>query len=156
MIYKTKLKKSYAKLKAREIVPSTTNATSTPPQVRTMEPTVEKNHHDQQAISNFKEEDSSSLNQKNQLILNHAQRRAKKPGYFEREVAIAEKNKALFEAKRLESERRAAERERRLKDRERFQRAMAKVRSGGKNGQRRLGRESVLLLEKVKKLVDST
>ncbi|CRK21301.1 hypothetical protein BN1723_012328 [Verticillium longisporum] len=44
------------------------------------------------------------------------------------------------------------ERERKVADRERYRRAMAKARRGGENGQRKLGRESNLLLEKVRRM----
>lgn len=40
-----------------------------------------------------------------------------------------------------------------MEERERFRRAMAKARTGGKNGQRKLGRESKVLLEKVRRVV---
>ena len=40
-----------------------------------------------------------------------------------------------------------------MEERERFRRAMAKARTGGPNGQRKLGRESKVLLEKVKRMV---
>ena len=42
-----------------------------------------------------------------------------------------------------------------VEERERFRRAMAKARTGGPNGQRKLGRESKVLLEKVKKMVEN-
>lgn len=41
-----------------------------------------------------------------------------------------------------------------LQERERFRRAMAKARVGGRNGQRRLGRESEVLLERVRRVVE--
>ena len=40
-----------------------------------------------------------------------------------------------------------------MEERERFRKAMARARTGGKNGQRKLGRESVVLLEKVRRVV---
>nr|XP_036583254.1 uncharacterized protein CTRU02_06848 [Colletotrichum truncatum]KAF6792230.1 hypothetical protein CTRU02_06848 [Colletotrichum truncatum] len=80
-------------------------------------------------------------------------RRPRKPGYYEKQLAHAEKRKAEAEARRAEMQRRQKERERKAADRERFRRAMAKARKGGENGQRKLGRESALLLEKVKRMV---
>ncbi|EXF73622.1 hypothetical protein CFIO01_07038 [Colletotrichum fioriniae PJ7] len=82
------------------------------------------------------------------------QRRPRKPGYYEKQLAHAEKKKAEAEARRAEIQRRREERERKTADRERYRRAMAKARKGSENGgQRRLGRESALLLEKVRRMV---
>jgi hypothetical protein len=80
-------------------------------------------------------------------------KRSRRPAYFAKETAYAEQQKAEAEARRLELERKDRERRERIEERERFRRAMAKARIGGRNGQRKLGRESRVLLEKVKKLV---
>ncbi|WQF83473.1 hypothetical protein CDEST_08487 [Colletotrichum destructivum] len=80
-------------------------------------------------------------------------RRPRKPGYYEKQLAHAEQKRAEAEARRAEIQRRREERERKTADRERYRRAMAKARKGGEDGQRRLGRESALLLEKVKRMV---
>ncbi|KAK2033692.1 hypothetical protein LX32DRAFT_60162 [Colletotrichum zoysiae] len=80
-------------------------------------------------------------------------RRPRKPGYYEKQLAHAEQKRAEAEARRAEIQRRREERERKTTDRERYRRAMAKARKGGQDGQRRLGRESALLLEKVKRIV---
>ncbi|KAK1985776.1 hypothetical protein LZ30DRAFT_583414 [Colletotrichum cereale] len=79
--------------------------------------------------------------------------RPRKPGYYEKQLAHAEQKRAEAEARRAEIQRRREERERKTADRERYRRAMAKARKGGEDGQRRLGRESALLLEKVKRIV---
>lgn len=57
------------------------------------------------------------------------------------------------EARRAEFERRDGERRAKVEERERHRRAMAKARTGGRNGQRKLGRESVVLLDKVRRMV---
>ncbi|KAM0328005.1 hypothetical protein ACHAQA_005404 [Verticillium albo-atrum] len=79
-------------------------------------------------------------------------RRGHKPGYYEKQLAQAETRRAEAAARTAEIERRNQERERKVADRERYRRAMAKARRGGENGQRKLGRESGLLLEKVRRL----
>ena len=79
--------------------------------------------------------------------------RAKKPGYFEKEQAIADAKKKEQEERRAEFDRRDKEKKAKLEERERFRRAMAKARTGGRNGQRKLGKESNVLLEKVKRMV---
>lgn len=81
------------------------------------------------------------------------QRRTKRPGYFEKEQAFADQQKAEAEARRIEFERRSAEKKQKIEERERFRNAMAKARTGGKNGQRKLGKESKVLLEKVQRMV---
>ncbi|KAI0905439.1 hypothetical protein F4824DRAFT_491474 [Ustulina deusta] len=80
-------------------------------------------------------------------------RQKRKPGYFDQALATAERKKAEAAERAAEKERREAERQCKTEERERFRRAMAKARKPGRDGQRRLGRESGLLLEKVKKMV---
>ena len=80
-------------------------------------------------------------------------RRNSRPGYFEKEEAFAEQKRAEAEARRMEFERRDKEKRQKIEERERFRKAMAKARSGGKNGQRKLGKESQMLLERVKRMV---
>ncbi|KAK3068125.1 hypothetical protein LTR53_014546 [Teratosphaeriaceae sp. CCFEE 6253] len=79
--------------------------------------------------------------------------RKPKPQPFAREHAQAERERAEADARR--EARAEAERQRAVKieERERFRRAMAKARVGGVNGQRKLGRESGVLLEKVRRMV---
>lgn len=81
--------------------------------------------------------------------------RQRKPKHqpFAKEHAQAQQRKQEAEARRLAREQ--AERERAMKreERERFRKAMAKARSGGVNGQRKLGRESNVLLDKVRRMV---
>jgi hypothetical protein len=76
----------------------------------------------------------------------------RKPGYYDRALAEGSKKKAEQEAREAEFQRRKAERERKTAERERFQRAMKKARTPGRDGQRKLGRESGLLLEKVRRM----
>ncbi|KAI1122144.1 hypothetical protein F5Y10DRAFT_81453 [Nemania abortiva] len=80
-------------------------------------------------------------------------RHKRKPGYFDKALATAERKKADAAGRAAEHERNEAERRRKTEERERFRHAMAKARKPGRDGQRRLGRESGLLLEKVKKMV---
>lgn len=80
-------------------------------------------------------------------------RQQRKPGYFEKELAEAERKKAEAEARAAERERREKEREKAIKERERHRRIMAKARSGGRDGKRKLGKESFVMLDRVKRLV---
>jgi hypothetical protein len=98
-------------------------------------------------------ESTPPLNQPQAFSQRPQQRRPKKPGYFEKEQAYAVQRKAEAESRRLEFEEREKEKKQKIEERERFRRAMAKARTGGKNGQRKLGKESTVLLEKVKRMV---
>ena len=148
LIHKAKVKKSYAKIKAQ--TQSTAQAVSDeqPAQAEVSQ----ELHPERQAMLDAPREPSPPINQQQQRY-SKEKRRGQKPAYFEKELAYAEKQKAEAQARRAEFERREQERRRETEERERFRRAMAKARTGGRNGQRKLGRESQVLLEKVKRLV---
>ncbi|KAI9714253.1 MAG: hypothetical protein M1828_001184 [Chrysothrix sp. TS-e1954] len=74
---------------------------------------------------------------------------------FQREVHAAQQRKDEAEVRRRAREEGQRQRLERIAERERFRRAMAKARSGGPNGQRKLGRESKVLLERVQRMVKS-
>ncbi|KAH8681149.1 hypothetical protein BX600DRAFT_429118 [Xylariales sp. PMI_506] len=77
----------------------------------------------------------------------------RRPDYFARDRAHASQAQAQREQQQQEAQRRNEERERKTKDRERFRQAMAKAKKPGRDGRRRLGRESALLLEKAQRMV---
>ena len=85
---------------------------------------------------------------------NHPGERHRKPKHqpFQREYSQAQQRKAEAEERRKAREEAERQRQAKGEERERFRRAMAKARTGGRNGQRKLGRESKVLLEKVKRL----
>lgn len=84
-----------------------------------------------------------------------SKRRTRKPktAPFRIETEQAQRRKAEAEERRKAREEAETQRREKTEERERFRRAMAKARSGGPNGQRKLGRESKVLLERVKKMV---
>jgi hypothetical protein len=98
-------------------------------------------------------EDVNGFRSRNREVTDRRGRRGRKPGYFEKELAEAERKRAEAEARAAERERREKERERALKERERHRRIMAKARSGGRDGKRKLGKESIVLLDRVRRLV---
>jgi hypothetical protein len=59
------------------------------------------------------------------------------------------------EQRRIEREKAWEEKRRKTEEREKFRSAMAKARTGGRNGQRKLGRESQPLLERVRRMMGS-
>lgn len=85
----------------------------------------------------------------------HNRQQQRRPGYFDKATAEADRRRNEAEKRNMEIDQRNAERMQKIADRERFQRALKKARKPGRDGQRRLGRESGLLLEKVKRLVDN-
>lgn len=79
-------------------------------------------------------------------------RRTRRPGYYDKQLARAEEKQKEMEARAAEAQRRREERERKIAERERYKKAMKKT--WGRDGKKKLGRESGLLLEKVKKMVE--
>jgi len=75
---------------------------------------------------------------------------------FSRSSHEAQRRKQEVDRRREEKERAEQERQRKLKERERHRKAMAAARKGGKNGQRKLGRESGVLLDRVRRIVGDT
>ncbi|CZS92180.1 uncharacterized protein RAG0_02660 [Rhynchosporium agropyri] len=159
LIQKAKIKKSYAKIKAQADLPAQTVS------YEAVEPASQELHPDRQAMLDapvkasilpsqdelFSKTNPGSNSQRPQ----QQQRRGKKPAYFEKEQAFAEQQKAEAEARRREFERRDKEKKEKIEERERWRRMMGKARTGGKNGQRKLGKESQVLLERVKRMVAS-
>jgi len=80
-------------------------------------------------------------------------KKKRRPDYFSKELAEAEKAKKEAEERAAEKKRREEEKQKRIAERERLRKMMAKARQPGKDGKRKLGRESAVLLEKVKKLM---
>jgi hypothetical protein len=79
--------------------------------------------------------------------------RRQKPQPFQKQEREADRRRREIE-ERIEARAKAdRERQQKTEERERFRKAMAKARTGGKNGQRKLGRESAVLLEKVQRMV---
>jgi hypothetical protein len=157
IIHKAKLKKNFAKLKAREQAAEPQRSV------------YEKFDDDEQAdVAELKPEPTLVLHPDRQVLLDktspepverserpesYKQRKRPKPQPYVREAELAEKHKAEAEARWKAREEAGKQREQKLAERERYRRAMDKARTGGPNGQRKLGRESKVLLEKVKRLV---
>lgn len=156
IIYKAKLKKQYAKLKAREEgtedAPRKSvyerEAEATPnndkPAEPVPEPTLEP-HPDRVKMLEEpeKERPVSSFDRR--------QRRPRSQP-FQKEEDIARKKKEDTDARQKARDDADKERTKKIAERERFRKAMAKAR-GGPNGQRKLGRESKVLLEKAQRLM---
>ncbi|KAI9718579.1 MAG: hypothetical protein M1812_004030 [Candelaria pacifica] len=150
LIHKAKLKKSYAKIKEREAEQPSSFPIS--PSVVQDEGTKLELHPERQAMLDEPTTESTSDGR----FDDHPSRsraRKPKPVPFEREAKLADRRKVEAEARRRDREDSHRQRQRKLDERERFRKAMAKARTGGKNGQRKLGRESKVLLEKVQRVM---
>ncbi|KAI9769819.1 MAG: hypothetical protein M1840_003813 [Geoglossum simile] len=145
LIHKAKVKKSYAKIKARELhgdaaagrppfSTETDEAEHAP--AGTAEP-----HPDRQALLDCPPSPPPLKHPPRQ----RQQRSPQKP----RHTPYA-KESTLATTLRKQREEAAAQRHAKIAERERARRVMAKARSGGA---RKLGRESVLLLERVRKVI---
>ena len=77
-----------------------------------------------------------------------------KPVPFRKEILLAQQRQTEKEERIKTVEEGKRQKQEKLEQRERFRKAMAKARSGGKNGQRKLGRESKVLLEKVQRMMN--
>lgn len=84
-------------------------------------------------------------------------RRKRRPDYYDKALEEGSRKKAEAEARAVEAERREKERARSIDERERTRRAMLKAKgfsaSGRRQGRPKLGRESKVLLDKVKRMV---
>lgn len=76
-----------------------------------------------------------------------------KPTPFKKEAQLAQQRREERANKQKEFEESCRQHQAKVEERQRFRKAMAKARSGGKDGQRKLGRESKVLLEKVQRIV---
>lgn len=177
LIQKAKVKKQYAKVKAqeesskRETKPSQLGNPAAEDPSATEHREQEKHSPDQdeaaglhpsrqlmlkdeeaaQAGAAAAEDESGGDAAQSQRHSDGQRRRTRRPGYYDKQLKKAEERRAEAEARAQEAQRRREERERRIAERERHRRAMAKT--VGRDGKKKLGRESTILLDKVKKLV---
>ncbi|PON22450.1 hypothetical protein TGAM01_v208731 [Trichoderma gamsii] len=111
----------------------------------------EKQIHPTRQLMLKDEEMAQTGAEKNTGFSDGQRRRTRRPGYYDKQLKKAAERREEVEAKRAEFERRMEERAQKRAEREKFKKAMAKTRD--KDGKKKLGRESSLLLEKVKRLV---
>jgi hypothetical protein len=148
LIHKAKLKKQYAKLRAQEdgaIQKSVYDEEAVP------KPTLQLHPDRVQMLADPLPEPEADGTQ-----YTDRRKRRPRPQTFKKEVDVARKNEEEAAARRMARDEAEKERARKLAERERFRKAMAKARSGGRNGQRKLGRESTVLLEKAKRIMGKT
>lgn len=159
MIQNAKIKKNYAKLK-RQTNKSNAHPDDAIPVPATQDPLYVSDkedepttslHPDRQALMT---KDSASREATTENATKPKGQRHHKPKHqpFQHEYSEATKRKAEAEERRKARKEAERQRQEKVEERERFRKAMAKARTGGKNGQRKLGRESKVLLERVKRM----
>lgn len=107
---------------------------------------------DKNSANNAARQPSSKANQ---AIPQGHVRPKSRPSPFARESDIAAERAANISARRQAHQESIREKEARNEERERFRRAMAKARRPGARGQRKLGAESGVLLEKARRMMGS-
>ena len=153
LIRKAKVKKSYNKLKEREPLDTKPSIYSTPP-----EPSASLElHPERQAMLDDPKPAPATQERKDphQQPPRHKKAARRKAVPFRKEALLAQQRREENERRRKEYEEAGRQRQAKIDERERFRKAMAKARSGGRDGQRKLGRVSKVLLEKVQRMVGS-
>ncbi|KAG5980187.1 hypothetical protein E4U55_004294, partial [Claviceps digitariae] len=173
LIHKAKVKKEYAKIKSREH--------TKPPSTRK---SVDDNAHDgddaedgendqgrQQHPVQEEAPENEVMHPTRELMLKDeekaqagatgpgkavtsdgSRRRTRRPGYYDKQLSKAEEARKEAEQRQMEWQRRREEREKKIAERQKFKKAMAKT--VGRDGKKKLGRESSILLDKVKRMMD--
>ncbi|KAK7427405.1 hypothetical protein QQZ08_006011 [Neonectria magnoliae] len=154
LIHKAKVKKAYAKIKARE-QPTTADAKASgqDDEAQEKDKPEERIHPARQLMlaDEDKAQEHADPKEDDEQHANGHRRRTRRPGYYDKQLKKADEQRAEAAAREQEFQRRREERDRKLADRDRFKRAMAKTRD--RDGKKKLGRESALLLDRVKRMV---
>lgn len=169
LIHKAKMKKQYAKVKAEA---------EEEKQSKREEREAALAHNDEQEADEDRaevedkidNEESEAVHPTRQLMLKDEEaaqtgatadqsnpdgqrRRTRRPGYYDKQLEKADEKRQESEARAAEWQRRREERDQKIAERDRYKKAMKKT--WGKDGKKKLGRESGLLLERVRKMVDN-
>ncbi|KAM5348044.1 hypothetical protein ACJ41O_007868 [Fusarium nematophilum] len=169
LIHKAKVKKAYAKIKAREQQAAQEVVKKPEPLQHHHETPAEgaegggveeklpKDEGEQMHPTRhlmLADEAKAQVNSVGEDVSDGNRRRTRRPGYYDKQLEKAADRKREAEERQDEFRRRQEEREQKIAERQRFKKAMAKTRD--RNGKKKLGRESALLLDKVKKLVSES
>ncbi|KAK8127670.1 hypothetical protein PG984_008778 [Apiospora sp. TS-2023a] len=156
LIEKAKLKKQYAKIKAAEEQASGKPSSGEPAAEGEAEAEAPEAqiHPERQAMLDGDEPEAEPERDEGGARQRHPRApRQRRPDYFEKAKSEAERKKAAAEEREKEYQRRTEERQHKIEERDKFRKAMKKARTPGRDGQRRLGRESGLLLDKAKRMM---
>ncbi|KAL8889421.1 MAG: hypothetical protein Q9215_003308 [Flavoplaca cf. flavocitrina] len=156
LIRKAKVKRSYNKIKEKESVAIPKYYSEQPPPAINhvdQTPASMELHPARQAMLEEPEISKPPSTTRPSPQVRGKRSRRPKPVLYEKERRLAQQRNEEKDARREAAEKARLDRQHKVEERERFRKAMAKARTGGKNGQRKLGRESKVLLEKVQNLV---
>ncbi|SPO05899.1 uncharacterized protein DNG_08588 [Cephalotrichum gorgonifer] len=192
LIHRAKVKKAYAKIKARETGQEAKTTTQDPDEKLEVEDDetpdpkpipdaesdaeVQEEEEEEEAKPQAEEEKPRTNTAKKHkpskpeddpgmhpsraadlnLDANARARRANRPGYFSKPLAESSRREAERAAREEAARQRHREREQRLRERQRLRRLSARAREVGPDGRRKLGRESEVLLDKVKRMMGKT
>ncbi len=156
LIHKAKVKKAYAKVKAQEAQDDSAPRKSVydrqsemeEPAEPASEPTLELHPERLKML-----EENPPENETEGSVKARGRRVRSQP--FRRETEEARNKKEAASARQQAKEQDDRQRAEKIAERERFRKTMAKAR-GGPNGQRKLGRESLVLLAKAKRLLEKS
>jgi hypothetical protein len=153
LIHKAKVKKAYAKIKEREQQPDKDGEVGENGKGENTDggEAEEGKMHPTRELMLKDEEVAQSSSRGEEAHSDGFRRRTRRPGYYDKQLTKAADTKALAEERARERERRMAERAEKIAEREKFKKAMAKTRD--RHGNKKLGRESTLLLDKVKRVM---
>lgn len=160
LIDRARIKKEFAKLKRNAGVTDTSESIPQPAS-HALDAADEETpktapHPDRQTLIEKEEEaPETEADRKTSFEPRPRKQRKQKVVPFKKEYDEAQQRKIEAEQRRKAREDAMLERQGKIAERERFRKAMAKARTGGPNGQRKLGRESKVLLDRVKRLVGS-
>lgn len=151
LIHKAKVKKEYAKVKAKHDQSSTVPTydplnTEDAENVEDVVPASLELHPDRQAQLDAPKPE---IRQPTYPRKHHRQRQDP----FAKESQAAQRQREEAEQRQKEYEESQAQRRKAWEDRERMRRAVVKARTPGRDGKKKLGRESGMLLEKVRRMV---
>lgn len=166
LIHKAKVKKQYAKVKAEagETGKAQREKAAAPAHSDDENGDVAKAEGEDKAEGEgealhptrqlmLKDEEAAQTGATSDLAASDGQRRrTRRPGYYDKQLQRADEKRQENEARAAEAQRRREERERKMAERDRYKRAMKKT--WGRDGKKKLGRESGLLLERVRKMVE--
>ena len=153
LIHKAKVKKAYAKIKAQEEEqqPGADGGDSDGrgggDEAQTMHPTRELMLKDEEMA-----QAGAASGDAEEPTIDGRRRRTRRPGYYDKQLKKADERRTDAETRAEEVQRRREERERKMAERERYKKMMGKTRD--KDGKKKLGRESAIILERVKKMVN--
>ncbi|KIE02238.1 hypothetical protein MAJ_01896, partial [Metarhizium majus ARSEF 297] len=153
LIQKAKVKKEYAKIKAREQQKDDNDdGVNSQDEAPKSQEEQEKMHPTRELMLKDEDKAQAGAGASADPTSDGMRRRTRRPGYYDKQLKKAEERKKESEQRALEIQQRREERERRLTERERFKKAMAKT--IGRDGKKKLGRESTILLDKVKRIME--